>query len=162
MIYFMRHGQTDYNKENKWMGTLDIPLNDIGISQTYSAMEIIQSLKIDMIYCSHLKRAIETSYLISNKMNLPVIKDIRLNERCLGELEGLTKNPCLMLNCDSIENELDIVLRMKYFFKDLPKHKNILIVSHSALFKIIKNNNLIFSENSTVSNAQVVLINVLI
>ena len=43
MIYFMRHGQTDFNKENKWMGLLDIPLNEDGISQAQSSISSIKS-----------------------------------------------------------------------------------------------------------------------
>ena len=61
MIYFMRHGQTDFNKENKWMGLLDIPLNENGISQALSSINYIKSLNIDIIYCSELKRAIQTA-----------------------------------------------------------------------------------------------------
>ena len=161
MVYFMRHGQTDHNKENKWMGTLDIPLNEVGISQAYSSIENIKSLKIDIIYCSHLKRAIETSILIGNEINLPIIKDIRLNERFLGQLEGMIKNSELLQNTDSIESELSIFLRVKSFLEELPNNKNILIISHSALFKIILKHNLISSKTSTINNAQVVPINVL-
>lgn len=158
----MRHGQTDHNKENKWMGTLDIPLNEVGISQAYSAVKNIQYLKIDIIYCSNLKRAIETSILISNEIKLPVIKDSRLNERFLGELEGIVKNQELIEKCNSVETELSVVLRVRSFLEELPKNKNILIISHSALFKIILKNNLIISENSTINNAQVVPIKILI
>lgn len=161
MVYFMRHGQTDHNKENKWMGTLDIPLNGVGISQAYSSIENIKSLKIDIIYCSNLKRAIETSILIGNEINLPIIKDIRLNERFLGQLEGMIKNPELLQNTDSIESELSVFLRVKSFLEELPNNKNILIISHSALFKIILKHNLISSKNSIINNAQVVPINVL-
>ena len=49
MIYFMRHGQTDFNKENKWMGLLDIPLNENGISQAHNSIISIRSLNIDII-----------------------------------------------------------------------------------------------------------------
>ena len=50
MIYFMRHGQTDFNKENKWMGLLDIPLNENGISQAHSSISFIKSLNIRELY----------------------------------------------------------------------------------------------------------------
>lgn len=160
MIYFMRHGQTDFNKENRWMGQLDIPLNKNGISQAHFSINYIRSLNIDIIYCSQLKRAIETSHIIANKLNLSVIKDERLNERSLGSLEGAVKHPDLLNNCSSLEDEFNVVARMKSFFKDLPNNKNILLVSHSALFKIILKNKIIDTNVYTIKNAQVKAITV--
>lgn len=160
MIYFMRHGQTDFNKENKWMGLLDIPLNEDGISQAQSSISSIKSLNVDVIYCSELKRAIQTSKIIANKLNLPLLIDKRLNERSLGSLEGRIKNPDLLVNCSSLESESNISERMRAFFKDLPKNKNILLVSHSALFKIILKNNLIATDVQIIKNAQVTAITI--
>ena len=158
MIYFMRHGQTDFNKENKWMGLLDIPLNANGISQAHNSIISIRSLNIDIIYCSELKRAVQTSTIIANKLNLPLLIDKRLNERSLGSLEGKIKNPDLLKDCSSLESESNISEKMRSFFKDLPKNKNILLVSHSALFKIILKNNLINTDIPTIKNAQVTAI----
>ncbi len=160
MIYFMRHGQTDFNKENKWMGLLDIPLNVDGISQAHSSISSIKSLNIDVIYCSELKRAIQTSRIIANKLNLPILIDKRLNERSLGSLEGIIKNPSLLESCSSLESESNISERMRSFFKDLPKNKNILLISHSALFKIILKNKLIAADIKIIKNAQVTAITV--
>lgn len=160
MIYFMRHGQTDFNKENKWMGLLDIPLNVDGISQAHSSISSIKSLNIDVIYCSELKRAIQTSKIIANKLNLPIRIDKRLNERSLGSLEGIIKNSSLLESCSSLEPESNISERMRSFFKDLPKNKNILLISHSALFKIILKNKLIAADVKIIKNAQVTAITV--
>lgn len=160
MIYFMRHGQTDFNKENKWMGLLDIPLNENGISQAHSSISFIKSLNIDSIYCSELKRAVQTSTIIANKLNLPLLIDKRLNERSLGDLEGKIKNPDLLKDCSSLESESNISEKMRSFFKDLPKNKNILLVSHSALFKIILKNNLIAADIQIIKNAQVTAITI--
>jgi broad specificity phosphatase PhoE len=118
MIYFMRHGQTDFNKENKWMGLLDIPLNENGISQALSSINYIKSLNIDIIYCSELKRAIQTSKIIANELNLPILIDRRLNERSLGSLEGRIKNLDLLENCSSIEAEYNISKKNEIVFKD--------------------------------------------
>ncbi len=160
MIYVMRHGQTDFNKENKWMGLLDIPLNENGISQALSSINYIKSLNIDIIYCSELKRAIQTSKIIANELNLPILIDRRLNERSLGSLEGRIKNLDLLENCSSIEAEYNISKRMKLFFKDLPTNKNILLISHSALFKIILKNKIIDADVQTIKNSQVTAITV--
>lgn len=156
----MRHGQTDFNKENKWMGLLDIPLNENGISQAHSSINYINSLNIDVIYCSELKRAIQTSEIIASELNLPILKDKRLNERSLGNLEGKIKNLELLENCSALEDESNISGRMKSFFKDLPKNKNILLISHSALFKIILKNKVIDANIQIIKNAQVTAITV--
>ncbi|OJU89626.1 MAG: hypothetical protein BGO19_01710 [Acinetobacter sp. 38-8] len=156
----MRHGQTDFNKENKWMGLLDIPLNVDGISQAQSSISSIKSLNIDVIYCSELKRAIQTSRIIANKLNLPILIDKRLNERSLGSLEGIIKNPSLLESCFSLESESNISERMRSFFKDLPKNKNVLLISHSALFKIILKNKLIVTDVQIIKNAQVTAITI--
>lgn len=160
MIYFMRHGQTDFNKDNKWMGLLDIPLNENGISQVHRSINSIKSLNIDIIYCSELKRAIQTSKIIANKLNLPLVIDKRLNERSLGSLEGKIKNADLLKDCSSLESESNIYERMRSFFKDLPKNKNILLVSHSALFKIILKNNLIAADIKNIKNVQLTAITI--
>lgn len=156
----MRHGQTDFNKENKWMGLLDIPLNENGISQAHSSINYINSLNIDVIYCSELKRAIQTSEIIASELNLPILKDKRLNERSLGNLEGRIKDLELLENCSALEDEYNISGRMKSFFKDLPKNKNILLISHSALFKIILKNKVIDANIQIIKNAQVTAITV--
>ena len=156
----MRHGQTDFNKENKWMGLLDIPLNVDGISQAQSSISSIKSLNIDVIYCSELKRAIQTSRIIANKLNLPILIDKRLNERSLCSLEGIIKNPSLLESCFSVESESNISERMRSFFKDLPKNKNVLLISHSALFKIILKNKLIVTDVQIIKNAQVTAITI--
>lgn len=156
----MRHGQTDFNKDNKWMGLLDIPLNENGISQVHRSINSIKSLNIDIIYCSELKRAIQTSKIIANKLNLPLVIDKRLNERSLGSLEGKIKNADLLKDCSSLESESNIYERMRSFFKDLPKNKNILLVSHSALFKIILKNNLIAADIKNIKNVQLTAITI--
>jgi broad specificity phosphatase PhoE len=56
-FYFVRHGETDWNKEQKIMGQSDIPLNKKGILQAQTVAEKIQALPIDVIVSSPLKRA---------------------------------------------------------------------------------------------------------
>lgn len=158
MIYFMRHGQTDFNKDNKWMGLLDIPLNENGISQAHRSISSIKSLNIDIIYCSELKRAIQTSKIIAKELNLPLLIDKRLNERSLGNLEGRIKNFDLLKSYSSLESESNIYEKMGSFFKELPKNKNVLLISHSALYKIILKNKLINADTQTIKNAQVIAI----
>ena len=80
MIYFIRHGETDYNKDKRFQGHLNIPLNQKGIVQAKIALDCSKSLRIDKIYCSPLKRAVETAKIINSFHNAQIIKDDRIKE----------------------------------------------------------------------------------
>ena len=73
-FFFVRHGETDWNLENRFQGQNDIPLNDTGRKQATEAVDILTTLGIDMIFCSQLSRARETSSIFAQK--LPVSPEI--------------------------------------------------------------------------------------
>ena len=88
MIYFVRHGQTEWNKIGRMQGHIDIELNDEGKMQAQIVKEKLKDIKFDKVFSSPLKRAKETAEIISNQQ---VIVDDRLIERYNGELEGKLK-----------------------------------------------------------------------
>ena len=92
MIYFIRHGETDYNKTQTFQGHLDIPLNKQGIVQANLALENSKSIKIDKIYYSPLSRAKQTAEIINSFHNAEMIADDRLKEIYMGSLQGKTPN----------------------------------------------------------------------
>lgn len=85
--YFIRHGETDYNKDGKVSGQADIPLNETGIEQ---ARKLTRELPDDItvIYSSDLLRCKQTTDIVNTDRQLPVIYDARLRERKAGSLEG--------------------------------------------------------------------------
>jgi len=86
----VRHGQTQWNKEGKYTGQSDIPLNDTGREQAREASATILDLEPDLIYASDLQRALETARLIrADRTDIPLITDKRLREIHQGEWEGL-------------------------------------------------------------------------
>lgn len=87
-LYVIRHGQTDWNVMKKMQGSVDIELNEIGIKQAYITKENLDSISIDVIFCSPLKRAKQTAEIINKGRNLEIIYDERLRERNYGEFEG--------------------------------------------------------------------------
>lgn len=93
-FYFVRHGETDWNKEQKVMGQADIPLNENGILQAQAAAEKIQVLPIDIIISSPLKRAWSTAEIIGNKIHQPITIENNLQECCWGIMEGKIKGDC--------------------------------------------------------------------
>lgn len=87
-LFIIRHGQTDWNKENLFQGQSNIPLNSNGISQAEKLATSLKNEKIDIIYSSPLDRAVQTANILNQYHNVPHITDSLIAERYLGELEG--------------------------------------------------------------------------
>ena len=95
-IVLLRHGQSLWNKENRFTGWTDVDLSERGIEEARRAGVALKEAGFifDLAYTSYLKRAIRTLWLTMeelNQMYLPVDTDWRLNERHYGELQGLNK-----------------------------------------------------------------------
>ena len=89
-LILIRHPETDWNKQERYMGSADIPLNDKGKKQARAISGYFKNENISVIYSSKLKRALETAKLIARPHNLKVKEDERLNEIDFGEWEGMT------------------------------------------------------------------------
>jgi len=93
-LVLVRHGESQWNLENRFTGWIDVPLTDKGREEAKRAGEKIKSIKFDKAYTSVLKRAIETLEIILKVIKqekLPIEKDQALNERHYGDLQGLNK-----------------------------------------------------------------------
>ncbi|MDX8365357.1 histidine phosphatase family protein [Cytobacillus sp. IB215665] len=86
MIYVIRHGQTDLNKERKMQGRIGLPLNEIGIEQAEKLRAKLQNIQFDFVFSSPQERAIQTAEIVSGK---EVIIDSRIDVFDLGEADGL-------------------------------------------------------------------------
>ncbi len=95
-LILVRHGESTWNKENRFCGWTDVDLTETGIMEAKSAGKVLKDLgySFDVCYTSILKRAIHTEEIILNEMELdiPVIKSWKLNERHYGALQGLNKS----------------------------------------------------------------------
>jgi broad specificity phosphatase PhoE len=89
IIYLVRHGETDYNKERLLMGQLDIPLNELGISQAEKVGKVLESKNISKIYSSDLQRASKTAEIIKNTQNSPLELIPNFREHTLGKMDGM-------------------------------------------------------------------------
>lgn len=89
VIFFFRHGQTDWNLNKRFQGQSNVPLNDTGRQQAQNLAAYLKTHKIEVIYSSDLDRALETANIINSHHQVPIVKDTRLREANLGELEGL-------------------------------------------------------------------------
>ena len=95
-LVLLRHGQSQWNLENRFTGWWDVDLSDLGIEEARAAGRLLCEKRFDFDCCftSVLTRAIRTLHLVLHEMEqlwLPVTKDWRLNERHYGGLTGLNK-----------------------------------------------------------------------
>lgn len=140
MIYIVRHGETDWNKEKRYAGRKDIPLNKTGINQAKEIKKSLNNIKFDIVISSPLKRAYDTAKIITD---LDIITDERIIERCNGKLEGKLKSEIkqyIDFNSDEtefgIEKISDFKNRIFNFCKEIEnnyKNKNVLVVTHAGV-----------------------------
>ena len=95
-LVLLRHGESTWNKENRFTGWTDVDLSNKGISEAKKAGQILkeQGYCFDVAFTSVLKRAIRTLWIVLDEMDLmwiPVYRSWRLNERHYGALQGLNK-----------------------------------------------------------------------
>jgi uncharacterized phosphatase len=89
IVAFIRHGQTDWNRDGLLQGSSDIPLNDTGRAQARDAFMTLRSRPWDAVVSSPLKRARETAYIIAQGLEIPLGPAYPgLVERDYGSLEG--------------------------------------------------------------------------
>src|SRR5436305_13859579 len=90
-LLLLRHGQSQWNLENRFTGWVDVPLSPRGEAEARAAGEKLRGRKIDKLYTSVLVRATETARLALEAAgigSLPTERDAALNARMYGELQG--------------------------------------------------------------------------
>jgi len=152
-LVIVRHGQSQWNKENRFTGWIDIDLSPAGEEEAVKAAGKLDGCKFDAAFTSDLIRAQRTLDIIldkTNQKNIPVKKDKALNERMYGDLQGMNKDECREKfgpeqvkiwrrsydtappNGESLKDTADRV--MPYYHKEieplLKTGKNVLISAH--------------------------------
>ena len=95
-LVLLRHGESVWNRENRFTGWTDVDLSPRGIEEAKAAGQLLKSagFRFDLAFTSLLKRAIRTLWIALDELEqlwLPVDKSWRLNERHYGALQGLNK-----------------------------------------------------------------------
>jgi 2,3-bisphosphoglycerate-dependent phosphoglycerate mutase len=95
-LVLLRHGESTWNRENRFTGWTDVDLSERGLVEAGEAGRLLRDggYSFDLAYTSVLKRAIRTLWValdVLDRMWIPVVKDWRLNERHYGALQGLNK-----------------------------------------------------------------------
>jgi len=93
-LVLVRHGQSQWNLENRFTGWVDVPLSPKGEEEARAAGEKLRGRRVDKLYTSVLKRAIDTATLALATAGIDATateRDAALNERMYGDLQGLNK-----------------------------------------------------------------------
>jgi 2,3-bisphosphoglycerate-dependent phosphoglycerate mutase len=89
-IHLVRHGETDWNRELRWQGHSDVPLNERGREQARKLADELSGAPLAAVYSSDLRRASETAQIVADRLSLPVQTDAALREIDVGSWEGFT------------------------------------------------------------------------
>ena len=151
-LLLVRHGETDWNRDGRWQGHSDTPLNEVGRAQ---ARELAASLDgIDVIYASDLARAHETAEILGAQLGVEVRLDKRLRERGFGAWEGLTMAEIERrfreaherwragegFGADDAESFKDFAARVLSFVEDVLSrhpHETVLVVGHGGSIRVV-------------------------
>ncbi len=155
-IILIRHGETDWNKEGRFQGQIDIPLNDNGKRQAKQASEFLKEINFNKAYSSSMMRPFETAKIILGKNNLKINRIDKLVEISHGLWEGKLENeikdkwPNLLEdwhnNPESVimpegESIKDVALRSIFAWESICKEQadgdTTLVVAHDAVNKTL-------------------------
>jgi 2,3-bisphosphoglycerate-dependent phosphoglycerate mutase len=93
-LVLLRHGQSQWNLENRFTGWVDVPLTEKGFDEARRAGELLKDYHFDKVYTSDLKRAhqtMDTALEVMGVKDIPIERDQALNERHYGDLQGKNK-----------------------------------------------------------------------
>jgi probable phosphoglycerate mutase len=90
-LLLARHGETDWNRDGRFQGHADPPLNEHGRRQAHALADLLADEPLEAIYSSDLLRAQETAQIVAMQRGMEIVLDPQLRERDVGEWSGLTR-----------------------------------------------------------------------
>lgn len=160
-LYFVRHGETDWNVVKRLQGRTDIPLNERGVELARRTGEALRDVSFTRAFASPLSRAMETARLILGEREIPVVPDERIIEIAFGEYEGMCsredhyeipdpdfrnffQNPAAYRHPKGGESFEQLMERTKAFIRDITSREEweeeiILVATHGAAVRGLLN-----------------------
>lgn len=148
-IYFVRHGQTIWNVENKICGSTDIALTDLGHQQAIAVGNLIleRQYAIDAILYSPLMRAADTAKHIADITGLPAMEEPRLREQNFGKYESTPRDGAAFRQAkmqfadryEGGESMLQLAQRIYNLLDELmQQEKTYLLVAHNGIARVVR------------------------
>lgn len=148
-LYVARHGQTQWNLENKILGRTDLPLTELGHQQARDLAEKAACLDLDLIISSPMRRAMETAQAVSVRCGVPVVTDERLMEQDFGIYEGqhhkvaayLENKKQFAFRYPGGESGFDVACRVYSFLREAKENyrdRKVLVVCHRCICRTIR------------------------
>lgn len=150
-MYFIRHGESVWNVENKICGATDIPLTEKGHQQAkQTAMQFVeQDIHADLILYSPLSRAAETARHISELTGIPMLMDERLREQNFGKYESTPRNGAdfreakkqFLCRYDGGESMLHLAQRIYNLLDEVKAasdDKTCILVAHNGIARVVQ------------------------
>lgn len=139
---FLRHGETDWNAEQRVMGRQNVSLNDQGITQATDAAAILKEYSISHCFHSPLKRATQTAEIICNTLDIALTPENNLKECSWGEAEGsiIPSSPVTLFLAEGNvplggEPIQDFMNRIQQSMQTILNHNTLpLIVAHGGVY----------------------------
>ena len=157
-VYFVRHGETEWNIQKRFQGRSNSPLTENGLKQAKLLAKKLKNIHFNKIYSSNLKRAIFTAECINEGRNLSVICMDEFAEIGMGKVEGISNEEFQNLYPDEYKkfyaNDIDydpsiyggetfeetekrILKGLKRILNENKDDSRIIVVSHGAVLKIL-------------------------
>jgi alpha-ribazole phosphatase len=178
-LYFVRHGETEHNKNRYYYGSADINITDNGVLQAKKGADLLKNVNFNKVYVSELKRTWQTANILLKDKQCNLIQDKRINELDFGLFEGKNHQEIKVLYpkewklwCGDWkgfippegENYIQFYSRVKSFLDDILKlsEDNVLIVTHSGVIRsmycYVLGNNLDFFWNFGSKNGDITIV----
>ena len=87
-FYYLRHGETDWNKERRTQGATDVPLNATGVTQAHRAKAVLRGCHVETICCNPLRRTHDTALIVNEALRTRLVVVEELRECSFGVWEG--------------------------------------------------------------------------
>ena len=140
-LYLVRHGETEENAANILQGNLPGHLNDKGRAQAQETAQALLDIHFDRIYCSDLKRCVDTADIINSHLQRPIAYSALLRERDWGPLTGQKIKCAIAMIDEQAESVESMFSRARKFLEDIvAQHENetLLIISHGLFCRVLQ------------------------
>ena len=154
-LLLVRHGQTVWHEGNRYAGSSDVPLTDVGHEQAQALARWAAAARLDAVWSSTLQRAVDTARPAADAAGLGLRTDARLVEVAFGKGEGLTRDEMSVVFPDAVdaflrapasvplpggERGYDAIARAAAAFREICAEQpdgRVLVVAHSTLLRLV-------------------------